>query len=57
MKKIFTKKVAAAIIAVLVCLGVVFGDNDRVKYRIDQITIFVSNLYPGSDSGTDKTEE
>ena len=54
MIKFFTKKIVAGIIVVFLGLGVAFGDEDKMKYYMEQVTTWVSNLV---DNGTDEVTE
>lgn len=54
MKKYFTKKVITGIVVVFLGLGITFGDEDKMKYYMEQVTTWISNLV---DSGTDETTE
>ncbi len=48
------KKLIAGIVVVFLGLVITFGDQDKMKYYMEQVITYVSNLV---DSGTDETTE
>lgn len=57
MKKFPNKKIIGGIIAVLLGLGVVFGDNTRIKYYLEQATEWISSFNLTSNNSLNETEE
>lgn len=57
VKALPKKKIIAAIITILMGLGIYFGDNNKIEYRLNQAIAFASSLLSDVDGSADETEE